>query len=370
MRPLRFVGLSEDGTSVILETEDGAERFTVPNDSGLKNAVTRVVPPPTRIGEPVNESATTLSPRDIQTRVRAGESPQALASESGTSLERVMRFADPVLQERIRVTNEARRGRARKGSEGGMVAFGDYADTRLAAHGIEPSAVRWDAYRREDGGWTVTASFCANDKDLTARFAFALSNRTVSALDEIASDLLAGGQIQALLPEPPPPVLDTAEAEPVRLASVPDPDDQPAAEPIPLRPPGGRARAHTRHVPVAVDDELIDQEPELFDQTAFDDWHEPHLPLELSEPAAAPTTQLPPAPSAAPAAAPTPSAAEAEAEAEETSTSESASVGSDDSTEHQESTEHLGGAGHRRKANEKPRMPSWDDILLGVRGKD
>jgi hypothetical protein len=164
MRQLRVVGLDEDGACLVLESTDGEERFTLPNDERLREA-SRVDLP--RIGKIVNEAAkpaTQLAPRDIQMRVRSGEDPHTLAEEAGVPLERIMRFAYAVLQDRARVTAEARRGRTRR-SEGQLVPFGELIDTRFAAHGIEPSSVVWDSYRREDGGWTVLAKFSADRQD-------------------------------------------------------------------------------------------------------------------------------------------------------------------------------------------------------------
>ena len=43
---------------------------------------------------------TPLSPRDIQTRIRAGESLEDLVAGSGMAAERIERFAAPVLAER------------------------------------------------------------------------------------------------------------------------------------------------------------------------------------------------------------------------------------------------------------------------------
>jgi hypothetical protein len=326
MRQLRLVGQDDEGTSLVLETIDGTERFTLPNDERLRDA-TRVDLP--RIGTIVNE-ATPLAPRDIQIRVRSGEDPQVLADEAGLALERIMRFAYPVLAERVRVTDEARRGRARRSSEGQLVPFGELADTRFAAHGVDPSAVAWDAFRREDGGWTVTATTSVDEKPLLAKFSFALMTRTVSALNDVAADLLSDRPIRALAPPQPPPVLgpDAEPAGPVRLTAVPDPTDTAIAEPsgaTVIRVPSKRQKAHTHPLPLALDDELFDQE-------ALDDpWHEQELPLDLGEQTPAPAES-------------------------------SIAQGTAPDEEHDQPK-------RSRRAGEKPRMPSWDDILLGVRHK-
>jgi hypothetical protein len=344
MRPLRLVGPGEDGT-LILETPDGAEQFALPVDDALRTAIRPTPPEPDPTGK---ETAIDLRPRDIQMRVRSGEDPQDIADEAGTTVERVMRFAYPVLQERIRVVDEARRARARRGSDGQLVPFGELVDTRFAVNGIEPTAIAWNAFRRPDGGWSVTAEFTVDDKPLLARFSFALVNRTVSALDDIAADLLSERPIQALIPPPLPPKLQLEPAATpsedglegyagsLRLAAVPDRDDEDdeAVEPnaaSAIRLPTRRQKAHTHPLPIALDDELFDQE--ALDPLGDTGWHEPPLPLDLGD-------------------------------ADPDAGADSAPLGQHAADEDRP------GAHHKRgRASDKPRMPSWDDILLGVRRK-
>jgi hypothetical protein len=368
MRQLRLVGPGEDGT-VILEATDDAEQFSLVADDALRAACRPTPPPPARTEkDPVIE----LRPRDIQMRVRSGEDPQSIADEAGATLERVMRFAYPVLQERIRITDEARRARARRGSDGQLVPFGELTETRLGAHGVEPDGIAWDAFRREDGGWTVTAGFAVEDRTARATFSFALMNRTVSALNDVAADLLSERPIQALIkPVPPAPVVAHERDEPlpefgpapVRLAAVPDPN-QPAeaGRPVPAGRPSRRQKAHTRPLPVGVDDELFDQE--AFEPPASPSWHEPPLPLDLPEsvrsgrtpagPAAQPRQQ-----SAAGSADPSSAQAEGSGDADGVAAAAAGEPVEPEVTAHRRTG----------RAADKPRMPSWDDILLGVRRK-
>ena len=366
MRLLRLVGPSADGGALVVETADGGEQFTLPINERLRNVSTSDLP---RLPVPDSAAGDAPSPREIQTRVRAGASAQEVADEAGIPLDRVMRFAFPVVQERIRVVDEARRARARSSHEGQLTDFGSLVDGRFSEHGVDPAEVSWDAYRRADGGWTVTAALTAHEQPLLAKFSFALVNRTVSALDALAADLLSDRPVQALLPPMPTPVM--AEPEPVdrtappRLAAVPDPDE-PAEDPSvgesTISPPpssairpGRRQKAHTRPIPVSDDDELFDQD--AFDPNAVEpafrhsapdqqdrpvdpirgplgrpagrgqharDWQDAALPLELD-----------------------------------------ADLPGPDGTEEPDGD----GRGRRNRRGDKPRMPSWDDILLGVRHK-
>jgi hypothetical protein len=396
MQELRFVGPGDDG-NVIVETTDTGEQFTLTVDAALRAFL--VPAPSDTSGTPEPAEPTTgkddmidLRPRDIQTRVRAGEDPQAIADEAGTSLERVMRFAYPVLQERVRVVDEARRARTRAGADGHPMVFGELFDHRVAALGTEPSSVRWDSFRRPDGGWTVTSQITAHGWDdtevpLLATFSLALLNRTVSALNDVAADLIHGTPIRVLQrppePEPEPveePVAAPADGPPT-LAAVPAPaeaDAHPSAPPTrtpdhrsPLRLPTRRQKAHTHPVPVAMDDDLMD---DLFDQEAFEPggpsgWHEPPLPLDLpaaADPPAAPAATIGAAqpgigqPAGAPEHRP-------DGQPEDRSDNHSDNELEKHPEKHAESQpEHP----KRSRSGDKPRMPSWDDILLGVRRKD
>jgi hypothetical protein len=435
MRQLRLVGPGEDGTSVIVEavepdgsdgsdTSDG-ERFELSLDDRLRALATEPAASDMQAAPRPESSGPVPTPREIQVRVRAGETAQAVADEAGIPLERVMRFAYPVLQERVRVTDEARRARARRGGDGLLVPFGELLDSRLARHGVDPATVRWDAYRREDGGWTVTAEVSAHERAVLAKFSFTLINRTVSALDDVAADLLSDRPVQALLAPPPAPepVVEEPSAEwapdwdaatpPPRLTAVPNPSRAEASRPQEaspaVRPPSRRQKAHTRPVAVEADDELFDQD--AFDQQP---WHEPPLPFEVgagrSQPAAprhraqrsagersdamaradraeagvaeadagaerggADSLELPSepadfsvadfAPSDLPPADLRPDNGST-ADAEVAAKAKPAASQTPDAAPPGDLQSKRG-----RRSGEKPRMPSWDDILLGVRHK-
>ena len=55
-----------------------------------------------------------LRPRDIQARIRAGESPESVAQVAQTSVDKVMPYAAPVLAERAHVAQRAQRASIRR----------------------------------------------------------------------------------------------------------------------------------------------------------------------------------------------------------------------------------------------------------------
>ena len=95
------------------------------------------------------------------------------------TLDRVLRFAGPVLDERHRIADEARRARARRStSDGAVVVFGEAVDERFAAHGIAPDSITWDSRRRDDGEWVVVAEWLGGEGAHAAEWVFTRASRT------------------------------------------------------------------------------------------------------------------------------------------------------------------------------------------------
>lgn len=221
MRLLRCVGPDDSGEHVIVETTDGSERFSLRVDDALRGAVRADLPrliAPEPVVETVAEPA--IGPREIQMRVRSGEAPEALAQATGMKLERVLRFAGPVLDERARIADEARRARARRSAEGQLVVFGEAVEERFAAHGIDPSTVRWDARRRDDGQWIVSAHWVGGELDRTAEWVFHLNARHVTPIDDTAADLLSDRAIRPVVPVPERPARPSLSVAPPLLPGV------------------------------------------------------------------------------------------------------------------------------------------------------
>jgi hypothetical protein len=152
MRELAFVGLSDDGTSLVLSSSDGT-RYTVPCDDRLDAAVRR---DRSRLGQleiPVDGT----SPRDIQLRVRHGQSPDDIAAQSGLPVEKILRFAVPVLAEREHVAAQALEVEQRDGAAARTVEATVLGT--LSEGGVDVDLVEWDAWRREDGRWSLLASW-------------------------------------------------------------------------------------------------------------------------------------------------------------------------------------------------------------------
>ena len=162
MQDLRLVGVHDDGEHLLLSGA-GGEMFQLPIDEALRAASRSSAKTATTVAPIV------MSPRDIQARIRSGATAADVAELSGLPLAKVERYEGPVLAEREYVAQQARKVEVASPSPGHDTyrsIFGDNPATlddmvkhRLSTHGIEPSTVEWDSWRRQDGTWTVAARF-------------------------------------------------------------------------------------------------------------------------------------------------------------------------------------------------------------------
>ena len=152
MRELAFVGLSDDGASLMLSGSDGT-RYVVPCDERLESAMRR---DRTRLGQ-LEIALDGTTPKDIQQRVRFGQTPEEISETSGIPLDRVLRFAGPVIAERQHIAAQAIEVELRDGSTARTLEA-TVLDT-LALGGADPELVEWDAWRREDGRWSLLATW-------------------------------------------------------------------------------------------------------------------------------------------------------------------------------------------------------------------
>src|SRR4051812_25729637 len=117
MAHLTLAGVSDDGKRLLLVSDSGAE-FTLDVDTRLRAALRGEH---IRFGQLEIKMDSALRPRDIQARIRSGESPEAVAEAAQTSVDKIMAFAAPVLAEREHVAQRAQRSsvRRRSGDAGG-----------------------------------------------------------------------------------------------------------------------------------------------------------------------------------------------------------------------------------------------------------
>ncbi len=201
MRPVRFVALSEDGQALVLADEVG-RLLALPIDERIAGALHAEPGAPTLAVASAADPVPSLSPRDIQARIRAGESAEDVARIAGVPVDRVLRYAGPVLQERAMLAQHARRTRL-KGAEK-PTPLAEVVNGRLAQHGIDTEKISWDAWRREDGTWRIVATWPSGKATAQAVWDLDKTRQSVTPHDDMAQYLCAERPTPILGQEPAP----------------------------------------------------------------------------------------------------------------------------------------------------------------------
>lgn len=172
MREIEIVGPADDERFVLARDRHSPETFHVVADHRLRSLYSAGTVPATPQERPMNP----LSPREIQSRIRHGAGPDELAEASDTPLERIMAFAVPVLAEREHIAERARDVSVRRRYADGATTLQEALRAQLTSGRLDDAA--WDAWRRDDGRWTVSVTF---DGGEPATFVYDTQGRYVVA---------------------------------------------------------------------------------------------------------------------------------------------------------------------------------------------
>jgi hypothetical protein len=212
MQELRFVAVSEDGSYAVLAVPGRSGRYILPIDERLRAVAQGQT---TRLAQYEIEVESPLRPKEIQARIRAGETAEEIADAAGIPVERVRWFEGPVLAERAYIADQAQAASVRRAGDSGGPGprLGDIVPERLSASGADPEDGQWDSRKRGDGHWQVTLTFPAGGRLHVAEWVFDSRRRHVMPDDDNAARLS--------LPEselPPEPVSLPGEATVTPLA--------------------------------------------------------------------------------------------------------------------------------------------------------
>ena len=228
MREIKVVGLDVDGKRIICESDDPSETFILRADDRLRAAVRGELSGASQSRVDA-EVPNVLRPKEIQARIRAGASVEQVAEAAGVDISRVERFAHPVLLERSRAAELATAAHPVLDDGPAVLTLLETITSGLIARGLDPDSTNWDAWRNEDGRWTVQLSWQAGLSDNTAHFRFTpgAHGGTVTAFDDAACQLIDPDFARPL--RPVAPVAQIEFEEPVPPAQVEE-------EPAPAKP--------------------------------------------------------------------------------------------------------------------------------------
>jgi hypothetical protein len=180
MRDLNVTGV-EDGVIVAVDG-DGVE-YRIPVDDVTLSRLKRPVSSPSQVR---------VSPRDIQSQLRAGLTREEVADLTGASIDEVARFEGPVLAELEYIINAALALPASSEDATGddrTVTVGARVRTQIENAGGTDE--RWASWRNPAGEWHVKCTFLVAGIAHEARWSFEPKHHQLTPLNDEAANLMA-----------------------------------------------------------------------------------------------------------------------------------------------------------------------------------
>ncbi|MEJ6608028.1 MAG: septation protein SepH [Candidatus Planktophila sp.] len=188
MSELRLNGKSPDGSHLTL-TDSSGGAYTLRISDTLRATVNQ----PRLASVSVTGDNEPMGIKELQRRLRAGESMDAIAREGNISIEKVERFAGPILQERLFIIDQVHSLTPRRDSkENGRDALTllDIVNSKLAPRGVDIDSLDWKTWRLEDATWNIELRYPNRDGQGVAHFSFDTQRRTLTPLEENAAWML------------------------------------------------------------------------------------------------------------------------------------------------------------------------------------
>lgn len=205
MNDLRLLGLSDNGKDLALESEDGTI-FNLRINDHLRDLVidelretgqplapvahiAQLSPAPEGDGQPI------VTVKEIQARMRSGESIDIIARTTNWTPEKIEKFSGPILQERAYIIGLALKEQLRKEKSSPTLAGATIS--QLEPRGVDMTVVEWNAWREPDGSWNIILTY-PNKEGVNneARWIFDLENRSLVAKDDGAA-WIAGEELSS-----------------------------------------------------------------------------------------------------------------------------------------------------------------------------
>ncbi len=222
MRELRVIGLTPDSAHIVCVDAETGQKYRLAADEKLRAAARGDL---ARFGQIEIETEATMRPRDIQARIRAGASVEQVTEESGMPNSRVERFAYPVLLERARAAELAQKAHPVRKDGPAVETLIEVVSAAFAERGHNIDIAEWDAWKDEKNYWVAQLQWQAGRSVIAAHWRYQpdAHGGSVSPLDDPASDLIdpdfgrALRGLATILPESAPePVVEPVPSAPVQ----------------------------------------------------------------------------------------------------------------------------------------------------------
>lgn len=208
VRELHVIGFTPDHGGLILAAKRGADTgsFLLEIDDDLIAHVLRARQESTggAAGQPADTSSATpparragrssLTPREIQARLRAGRTVQEVAVEAGVGTDWIDRFAAPVLAEQAAAVARAleatlqapRRGSSERNLEASVQR--NLADREVSLT-AEEFTRGWSAFHVLDSEWLVRFRFSARNRPLVAEWVYDMASGALRSRNRLAGEI-------------------------------------------------------------------------------------------------------------------------------------------------------------------------------------
>lgn len=178
MKDLDLLGPDADATSLTLADAEG-RRYRLPITPALRAALRPARGAAGRT--PGGAGRNPLSPREIQSMLRAGATVDEVVDRTGADPARIESYATPVEAERAYIASRAQG--LRVGHVSDAPNLGDLVVDRLAAREVPAHSITWDSVRRDGHPWEVVVTFDAGGQTHEARWSVDLERHVLTALD-------------------------------------------------------------------------------------------------------------------------------------------------------------------------------------------
>lgn len=185
MSDLRLSGKTPDGVHLALTDNNGTE-YTLRISDILRATVNQ----PRLSSVSSLDGDEVMSVKEIQRRLRAGETMEVIAREGNISVEKVERFSSPILQERLFIIDQVHGVMPRRENKDGAkdsTTFLDIVVSKLSPRGVDIDSIDWNTWRLENGTWTIELHYPNNSGMGTAQFSYDAQRRSITPLDESAA---------------------------------------------------------------------------------------------------------------------------------------------------------------------------------------
>jgi hypothetical protein len=211
MPKLHIVGVSDDNRGLILSERPRAKSGDLLleiNDALMDaihearrarlhtetNAIVSRALPTRRDPDAEGQASSRLSPREIQRRLRMGESVASVARRAGVDEAWVDRFAPPVVAEQARIVDKARAIAFAKPRVGVSSApLGEAVVANVFDKGVRLTMAEaedgWSAYQRRDDMWCIGFTYTSRGRKQSAEWDYYTDTNELVARNRLASEL-------------------------------------------------------------------------------------------------------------------------------------------------------------------------------------